>query len=400
MKLRRLVFLIMPLLIVALAASAGDEEEIPSLIQRLGGFDRAGYQAASAKLVEIGKPAVPALIQALKDPEPGVRARACRILVDLKVEEAIIPIGEVIGDSQNWVARSAVYALGNSGSAAVIPLLQKALGHSHASVREAALYGLERLSAKSSLPDISRLMLSDPDQYVRWRAMRAIRKLEAGAEIKAMLQTFDDSEAPIGVRWNAATFLGELRVKEALPLLLKRFDSADEGLRWRVIEAAGRIGGPEVAEAVVKKLGDSSLTVRMYAIGVLGKLGDARAVQPLAGLLKDANPQVRMNAIRALGRIGGENAAKAVRQSLSDGAHWVRALAVETLVDLKSREHLEAIKLLAKDGFPLVRSAVMSALGELGGQDEIGLVKAGTGDDNFWVQEEARAALTKLQPKE
>ena len=62
------------------------------------------------------------------------------------------------------------------------------------------------------MPEITERMLTDNDQYVRWRAMTVLRDLEEGAEVKALLKALRDPSSEVKARRNAASFLGELQV--------------------------------------------------------------------------------------------------------------------------------------------------------------------------------------------
>lgn len=386
-------------MILAIAASAfsQDEARINKLIEGLGSYpDYAAVKAASEELYQIGSPAAPALIKALESSDPGIRKEAARLLGDLKIKEAIVPLSKLLQDKKNWVVRSVVYSLGNIADPAAITPLKDALKHYDESVRESALSSLDELQAKSALPDIARMMLEDKDQYIRWRAMVVMRSIEEGSEIRAITRTLKDPESGAQARRHAATFLGNLKVESALPLLVTAFGDKDETLRWRAIEAAGKIGNPAARPAIEEKLKDPSPDVRMFAISVLGKLGDKASVPALTVMLSQKSPEIKKNAIRSLRRIGGAEAAAAVREMLSDSDEYVRAQAVETLVVLGDKDALKQIKLLASDRSPSVRVAVMYALGELGGSPDKYVLETGTGDKNFWVKQEAEKALAKL----
>jgi len=377
--------------------AADSTANIPELIQGLKGWNRAATEANYEKLYQIGKPAVPYLIKVLKDEDPGLRSQAARLLGDLQAEEAVIPLGELINDPKSWVTRSAVFSLGNIGSPAAIPILKKALKHYKPKVQEAALISLDELQDKSILPDITELMISANDQYVRWQAMMVIRSIEKGSEISALIKTLDDKKAKVTSRRNSAVMLGELKAESAIPSLIKAFSDKDAGIRWGAVEAVGKMGAIQARPKVEELLKDKDLDVRMFAIGALGRLGSKDSVPALSRMLSSKPSEVRKNAIRSLGRIGGNEAAKAIREKLADSDRYVKVLAIETLVNLNDTDSAAEIKLLASDRSPSVRTVVMSALGRLGGDSALDVLRAGTEDKNFWVKGEAERSLKKLQ---
>ncbi len=384
--------------VVAAGTETADAARIQRLIDGLKGWNRDAIQANADSLLKIGEPAVPYLIKALKNDDPGIRGGAARLLGEIEAEEAVIPLGELLGDPKTWVTRSAVFSLGKIGSPAALPLLKKALGHFDPKVQEAALIGLDELQDQSVMPEIAALMVSSNDQYIRWQAMLVLQSMKEGSEITALLAVLNDPKATGESRRNAAAILGELKVASAVPDLLKAVDAKDAGLRWRAIEALGKIGAQQARPAIEAKLADPDRDVQMFAIGALGRLGSEESLPALQKMLSSTSADVRKNTIRSLGRIGGTEAAKAIRGTLSDRDMYVRVMAVETLVDLNDTGAAEEIKLLASDQSPSVRSSVMYALGRLGGPDVEEVLKAGTTDKNPWVKQEAEKALKKLAP--
>ncbi len=380
----------------AAAAKPADDAEIGRLIEGLKGWDRDRVQANADALARIGEPAVPALIGALKNEDPGVRSSAARVLGEIEAKEAAVPLGELFDDPKYWVTQNAVYSLGRIGGPEAVVILKKALNHYRARVQEAALWGLDELQEQSAIPEISDLMVSASDQYVRWRAMTVLRSLKEGEEITFLIKTLNDPEADATRRRNAAVMLGSLEVEPAAPALLKAVDSKDAGLRWRAIEALGIIGAQSARPAIEAKLSDPDGDVRLFAIGALGVLGAKESVPPLKGLLANSPTEIRMNTIRSLKKIGGPEAAAAISEALTDRDSYLRTMAVESLVEMKAVETADKIKLLASDGSPSVRSAVMRALGEFAPDSAREILETGKSDDNIWVRYEAGRARKKL----
>lgn len=367
--------------------------KIPEMIQGLKGWDRESIQVNYEKLYQQGEACVPYLIEALKDEDPGLRNQAARLLGDLKAEEAIIPLGNLLDDPKYWVSRSAVFSLGRIGSPAVIPFLKKALKHYKPDVQEAALIGLGEIQDKSAIPDVSRLMVVADDQYVRWEAMKVLEKMEEGAAIEALVKTLDDKKAGAVSRRIAAEILGELKVKSALPDLLEAFSAKDAEIRWAAVEAVGKIGDVKAREAVEAMLNDKNLDVKMFAIGALGSFGRKESITALSRLLSSKTTEVRKNTIRSLRKIGGSEAIKYIRKALRDSDDYIRVQAIETLAALYDVESLDEIKLLASDRSPSIRTAVMHAMGKLNGESCLDILRSGKEDKNYWVKSEAERAL-------
>ncbi len=86
-----------------------DEKRIRELIQQLGTRE---WETAQAELIQVGRPAVPALIEALKDKEKTGRWRAAEALGDIGDDRAVEPLIAGLKDEEPWVRWWAANALG------------------------------------------------------------------------------------------------------------------------------------------------------------------------------------------------------------------------------------------------------------------------------------------------
>jgi HEAT repeat protein len=87
-------------------------------IQALSGKNPVAREEARLALVEIGKPAVAALLDALRSPSQQVRWEACKALEGIADPSAAEPLVEALGDEDldvRWVAGEAVIALDRHG---------------------------------------------------------------------------------------------------------------------------------------------------------------------------------------------------------------------------------------------------------------------------------------------
>lgn len=86
--------------------------------------------------------AVPALIEALKDPEAGVREQVAWALGAIGDRRAVDALVAALSDSVAGVRRQAAWALGSIGDQRAVPGLTKALKDSDAGVRRQAAWAL------------------------------------------------------------------------------------------------------------------------------------------------------------------------------------------------------------------------------------------------------------------
>jgi HEAT repeat protein len=111
------------------------------------------------------------------------------------------------------------------------------------------------------------------------------------------------------VRAWAATSLGLIEAKAALPLLIQSAEAPDDFfLRLAAVRVLVVWNVPEARAALVRSLGDSFPLTRQIALVGLAKSGDPGVLGAVLGRLSDPHPQVRAQAVLALGELGDASA--------------------------------------------------------------------------------------------
>lgn len=145
--------------------------------------------------------AVPALAEALSDPDAAVRRRAAAALETLPAAPAVEQLAHVaVHDSVPDVRSFAVRALGSIGDEQAIAALARATADSVATVREGAAEELGRLQAVQAF-DALVAMFDDPNDDTRWAAVRAVGSLRTEQAIPYLVDALRD---PIPQVVNAA----------------------------------------------------------------------------------------------------------------------------------------------------------------------------------------------------
>jgi HEAT repeat protein len=195
--------------------SAGSE--VAPLIERLGNRDARIRHEAIDGLVEIGSPAVPALVTALSSNDVTLRLNAASVLGDLGAESApaVPALTHALQDQDDRVRLYATWALGNIGT-----------------------------TAKSAIPALI-LALQDGNQYVRIYAPSALRRIGVDAKIglPALIVALADENAR--VRYNSANALGAMGMDAAtaVPELVKLLDDGEIYVKFGAVRALGNIAG-------------------------------------------------------------------------------------------------------------------------------------------------------------
>ncbi len=89
-----------------------DDSDIQALIRDLGSGDWEIIKKAVEKLVEIGKPAVSALIEFLKDEDSGLRPQAAEVLGKIGDTRAVPALIDALNDCASYMYENAALALG------------------------------------------------------------------------------------------------------------------------------------------------------------------------------------------------------------------------------------------------------------------------------------------------
>jgi HEAT repeat protein len=310
---------------IELIADAGALELSAELSGRLTDDPNPNVRAAAGKaLGSLGcREAVPLLVAALRDIE-WVRFSALEALAGLRAEEAVSPILALLSDPSPATRRAAIEALGAIGSPGAVDALVDHLGNADRDERAVALMGILRIGARlpgAGYPEeLLEIFLGDeewPDRLVALRglmgsargdALRTIFDVAGSLDetnpsqeevlraIKGILPGCGHPEALPGLlsdpalrfRGKAilAEIIGELRIREAVPVLGERLREDVRDVRRAAASALGRIGDDAALSALLAAIGDADGHVRKAVVAALGTVGRKEAFAPLLALLK------------------------------------------------------------------------------------------------------------------
>jgi HEAT repeat protein len=192
-----------------------------------------------------------------------------------------------------------------------VPALVKALGDEDPHVRAEAAgdLGLIGPPAAEAGPRLLELAEKDADPRVRAAAARALAGIDPKNDkaVSLLVEALKDKAAR--GRQSAAESLGDLGpgARSAVAALVAAVKDPDPAVSWAAVDALGLIG-PDAAEAVpalVEALKD--VTTRGAAVDALGLIGPkaGAATAALEQVLKGDDASVRWPAAVALVRIGG-----------------------------------------------------------------------------------------------
>ena len=377
----------------------GDKAAVEPLINCLRDEDIDVCVDASEALGRIGDiSATPSLIDSLENDSSG---EVCTIVAaslgKLGSEQAIEALTKVIlerperleldDDWDTWwdVQLEAVKALGKFGyESNAQPLLDIIDDQGHQDIESELLAALANIPGKGVDSLISRLQDSEARPQNRWRAARALGKVQNSVEAVKALGRALQSDIP-EVRAEAAGALAEQGAQRYLRAIILLLRDEHEGVRKQAIHAITKLAdkageenelpedllslvtdpsnevrtalfkvlatlteagkqplSDELFDAIVTNLDSEDFNTAAAACTLLGNYGDNRALSQLLALLGDSTKYVmtRRHAALALGDIGDDSAevVEALAQAVGDKEQTVRLAALSALKSLHREE--------------------------------------------------------------
>jgi HEAT repeat protein/beta-lactamase regulating signal transducer with metallopeptidase domain len=255
--------------------------------------------------------AVPALIQALKDPDVEVRRAAVSSLNNLQDPRAVPGLVNALKDGDPEVRAGAASALGSLQDRRAVPGLIAAMKDSNRDVRQFALSALGSMPDADVPDDAILAAINDSDGDVRREAISlALNRMSNRSDdenakpdpryVAAFTRLLADSSAD--VRQEAVEALGASHLREAPAALLAAARDRNADVRQTVAGALGTIRDPRAVPALKELLQDPNSDVRESAVSALSEIRDRAALEALIGALKSSDAAVRRAAADALGQ--------------------------------------------------------------------------------------------------
>lgn len=139
-------------------------------------------------------------------------------------------------------------------------------------------------------------LLEDEDVSVRMASLEVIKKI-GGVFKEKILELF--SHPSEDVRVYACEIVSELKIKEAIPYLLRAQEKDTETVKILAITALGEFNDERVVDALIRQIYGEEW-VSFSAISSLAKIKSKKSLRPLLDVLKSGNDFLSICAIKAL----------------------------------------------------------------------------------------------------
>jgi len=315
------------------------------MTEELKASPNAGTRAKAAR--ELGKArdasAVPALAEALSDPNEKVRREVVLALAQIHQSETLDPLIKATQDSNEEICVLAVQSL---------------VGYYTGTVPSPGFSGFVKKNwqrAKGHFnPDTTRI---DPGVSVEPKVITAL-----DATLKSTRSTRASCEAAKG--------LGTLVARAAVPDLIKSAHSSDETLSLEALNALSKIKDRSAGPQLVDLLDSPDEEIKQQACVTIGVFRTGQAAPKLQSIFEnDTDPKSQEKALEGLAYIGAPTSVPLFTKALGSDDKVMRASAAEGLAragDPKAIPELEKAVAVERDAE--VRLAIkfaMTALGKL-----------------------------------
>ena len=298
--------------------------------------------ATALKSTSLDRPKIiAAFADALQDPEREVRERAAEVLHDKGDESVVEALVQALDDEEFLVRHEVIRALGKIGD-------HRAVG---------------------ALTDI---LCYHEDEFTRRWAAEALGELGSASVIPSLVKALADSEPKVQQAAAHATGkIGELET--AKPLLLEVLETESPNVQYWVAITLVWLKDPSAVELCIQALDCNETEVREEALDALVSAGTDlldgnRLLETCAGMLEDEDGTVRSCAVRGLGQVSSSEAIALLRGILESGreSNLIRLYAVGSLANIGTSEAVGAIIKVLNDPDATVRYAAITVLGKIG----------------------------------
>jgi HEAT repeat protein len=219
-----------------------------------------------------------ALIGALTDPKPDVRAAAASALASRPAPDVAAALISSLNDAMPIVRTAAAQSLAKVRTPLAVKPLTRLLDDRHAGVAEAAARALGELGDAAAVPAlVSVLDEVDEDSGTYVAAVEALSKI-SGPTVRPVLTDKLLRSKNHNVRWHAVMGLGAYAPEIAVPELSRvARNDGNAGVRIAALEALARTGSAEAIKPIVGGLSDREKEVRSQAFRALNTLADGKA---------------------------------------------------------------------------------------------------------------------------
>jgi serine/threonine-protein kinase len=251
---------------------------------------------------------------------------------------------------------------------------------------------LSRFSTAASREALLHLV-TDAHKSVRLAALEGLAVLQMPVDVEPLCALLRDSD--LTVQSKAIEAIIQINHPHTLRHILDLLQDESEYIRRAAVEVLNAVGTTEAIKDLLGALGDQDWWVRVRAADALGTIGGPKVVEAVIALLKEADAFIRRCAVEILNTTKDPRALQALIDVLEDPDWWVQERAVDALAALGDRHAVPALLCLLQRNTPAA-PAVLRALASLGDPQAVSAVLAMLPHGTPAIRKEALHALATL----
>jgi HEAT repeat protein len=406
----------------AIAVQSSFQDEIANLKS-----PNVDTRAKAAKALGQSKrpEAIPALTEAMRDPELKVRRQTVVSLRGFTSTDAIDGLLVGLRDEENAIRDESMVGLleiyvgaGNADlggplsfllgpryktpklnglipvSSEVVSALEARLQDEEPSLRRRAAYTLGVLRAADAVDTLG-TALSDPEKSIRMEAVSALASIGNDPAGEALRGSLSVASSDASFTGHVVDALGQMKYLPAGPELVSVYDDNVNQLGDRALRALALMGAPEARGVFYYQMTSKRSEQRRWAAEGLGRLSDESLVPGMMkDFLREPDSSVQLAYCFSLTRLGRPEFVD--RIALSLGNDKLREQAHDYAVELGSPLLDELVTYLS-DPVPEVRREMAQVLMEIGDPAAIPYLKPLLSDPDSEVADRANRAIARLQ---
>lgn len=340
---------------------------IPSMIALLVQTPPDQQGMLSGALIQLGDPALDALLGALKDAPVTTRRMLHPVLGRFQGPRALAALTAAAKDDPDLAARcAAIQGFQHRYEPAAMAVLRAALDDHEDAIRLNALQVILHRHDPPAVPALLRALESNVTA-VRVLAVQAVARYREARVATALIARLRDPQFEVrSVAVSALSNFGAI-AREAVPTLLTMLKDPQSAQPMQVLHTLGMLADARATDAFIDALASPDRDLRQRAIWGLGRVPGEKAASALATLLATTgdltwsiDDAIRMQGTLALAPLSAR---------LADTDEAVAARAARLLGDIRNRQAIPVlIAALKAEERDAVKTALTTALQAISGQ--------------------------------
>jgi len=288
---------------------------------------------------------------------------------------------------------SAFRIIGEIADASIVPELISRLEGKDPIARTHIINILARFNRRD-VADALQAQLKDTNKFIRQAVLGALSNLEGNADPSLLCEVLRDPD--VETQQKAIEAVVRANHPDTIKYLIKVLRDENEGARRAAVEVLNEIGTPQHIKHLLQSIKDDDWWVRGRAADALAKIGGPRVIEAALELIRDQDDDVRRAAIEILNQTKDERAVSFLIEATHDKDWWVRERAVDALAEIGSRRALPALLEMLQAADTRSLPTVVRALGKLGDASLIPRLVSLLNHEAKEVRLEAITALTRV----